>query len=83
MSRIAWYIRAGVLVVRILRAVRAEWRASRARGIPTWEDPLGQRPTGVLEAAEALLEDVRRRYPGEELRCPHMQALDAAVRRAR
>lgn len=24
-----------------------------------------------------LLDDVRARYPGEELRCPHMRALDA------
>lgn len=30
-------------------------------------------------AAAALLADVRRRYPGEELRCPLMRALDAAV----
>ena len=33
----------------------------------------------LLTAAEALLADVRRRYPGEPLRCPHMIALDQAV----
>jgi hypothetical protein len=32
----------------------------------------------VLEAAKALLADVRRRYPGEALRCPFMIALDDA-----
>jgi hypothetical protein len=30
-------------------------------------------------AARALLDDVRRRYPGEELRCPYMRALDEAI----
>lgn len=30
-------------------------------------------------AAGALLADVRRRYPGEELRCEFMRALDAAT----
>jgi hypothetical protein len=34
----------------------------------------------VVKAAEALIADVRRRYPGEELRCPYMRALDDAVR---
>lgn len=36
----------------------------------------------LLEAASALLADVRRRYPGEELRCPFMRALDAAMTKA-
>jgi hypothetical protein len=31
-------------------------------------------------AAKALLDDVRRRYPGEDLRCPLIIALDAAVK---
>lgn len=31
----------------------------------------------VLEAARALLDDVRRRH--EELHCPYMRALEAAV----
>ncbi len=35
----------------------------------------------LLAAAKALLDDVRRRYPGEELRCPYMRALDTAVKR--
>jgi len=30
-------------------------------------------------AAAALLADVRRRYPGEDLRCEYMIALDAAI----
>lgn len=33
----------------------------------------------LREAAAALLADVRRRYPGEELRCPFMRDLEAAV----
>ncbi len=32
----------------------------------------------LLAAGQALLEDVRRRHPGEELRCPYMRALEAA-----
>ena len=34
----------------------------------------------IYKAAKALLEDVRRRYPNEELRCPYMRALDEAVK---
>jgi len=37
----------------------------------------------VVKAAEALIADVRRRYPGEELRCPYMRALDDALRAGR
>lgn len=33
----------------------------------------------VILAAAALIADVRRRYPDEELRCPFMAALDAAL----
>ena len=36
--------------------------------------------TRLKTAAEALLADVRARYPGEELKCPHMIELDAAVK---
>lgn len=35
----------------------------------------------AVEAAQRLLDDVKQRHPGEELRCPYMQALDAAVAR--
>ena len=36
-----------------------------------------------LEAlAQALIDDVRARHPGEELRCPHMIALDEALKGA-
>jgi len=38
-----------------------------------------ERATRIEEAAKALLADVRRRYPGEELQCPLMQALDKAL----
>ncbi len=34
----------------------------------------------VIAAARALLADVRRRYPGEELRCEYMRDLDDAIR---
>lgn len=34
---------------------------------------------GLVEAASALIADVRRRYPGEELRCEYMRALDRAL----
>jgi len=33
----------------------------------------------IRVAAKALLDDVHARYPGEELRCPHMRALEDAV----
>lgn len=36
----------------------------------------------IYAAASELLADVRRRYPGEELKCPYMRALDAAVAKA-
>ena len=35
----------------------------------------------LREAATALIADVRVRHPGEDLRCPHMIALDAALNR--
>lgn len=35
----------------------------------------------AVEAAQRLLDDVKQRHPGEELRCPYTQALDAAVAR--
>jgi hypothetical protein len=37
------------------------------------------RAASIEIAARALIDDVRRRYPGEDLRCPHMIALDKAV----
>lgn len=36
----------------------------------------------LLSASKALLDDVRRRYPGEELRCQFMKTLDEAVMKA-
>lgn len=39
-----------------------------------------EKDRAVLKAATNLLADVRRRYPGEELRCPYMIALDAALK---
>lgn len=38
-----------------------------------------ERLRGVEKAAQALLADVHRRYPGEVLRCPFMQALEDAL----
>lgn len=37
----------------------------------------------VQRAAQALIDDVRRRYPGEALRCPLMIALDGALTAAK
>lgn len=34
----------------------------------------------IFDAASALIADVKRRYPGEELRCPYMIALDDALK---
>ena len=34
----------------------------------------------LAEAAKNLLDDVRRRYQGEELRCPYMIELDKALK---
>jgi hypothetical protein len=36
----------------------------------------------LRSAAQALLDDVRTRHPGEDLRCPHMIALDQALNNA-
>lgn len=33
----------------------------------------------IERAASDLLADVKRRYPGEDLRCPYMQKLDALI----
>jgi hypothetical protein len=38
-----------------------------------------ERLRAVADAAAALIADVRRRYPGEELRCEYMRSLDAAI----
>lgn len=38
-------------------------------------DPLAR----VAEAARNLIDDVKRRHPGEALQCPYMIALDAAL----
>ena len=42
-------------------------------------DALRKERDALRAAAENLIADVRRRYPGEELRCPLMIALDAAL----
>lgn len=33
----------------------------------------------IQDAAQDLIADVRKRYPGEELLCPHMRKLDELV----
>ena len=43
--------------------------------------PPAAKPQTVTEAAAALIADVRRRYPGERLHCPHMRALADAIAR--
>lgn len=35
----------------------------------------------LAKAAEALLEDIRRRHPGEDFTCPFIIALDAALQK--
>jgi len=35
--------------------------------------------TRLEKAARALLDDIHKRYPGEELRCPYMRELEAAL----
>jgi hypothetical protein len=58
-------------------------KISYASGLsPSSEDDLGAALLAVRAAAETLLDDVRRRYPGEELRCPYMRILDSTVKRA-
>jgi hypothetical protein len=37
----------------------------------------------VRGCALALIDDVKRRYPNEELKCPYMKALDDAVKNTR
>lgn len=44
-----------------------------------WQKAYRARSVRIEEAATALLADVCHRYPGEELRCPLMRALDEAV----
>ena len=43
--------------------------------------PPAAKPQTVTEAAAALIANVRRRYPGEPLHCPHMRALADAIAR--
>jgi hypothetical protein len=38
-----------------------------------------QTAQGVLDAAKALIADVKARHPGEELHCPHMRAIDEGL----
>lgn len=38
-----------------------------------------QEESKVRTAAQALIDDVKRRHPGEELRCEYMRALDEAL----
>jgi hypothetical protein len=37
----------------------------------------------VRSCAEALIADVRKRYPNENLKCPFMKALDDAIKNTR
>lgn len=42
---------------------------------------LRTRISELEKAGQDLIDDVKRRYPGEALRCPYMIALDAALAR--
>ena len=42
----------------------ADWKAEREK---------------LIGAAQALIDYVHNKYPGEELRCPYMKALEAAL----
>lgn len=66
MSDIDWYDRCQTAEAELLlvRADNERLRADR---------------DALFAAADALLCDVKRRHPGEPLRCPYMQALEAAV----
>jgi hypothetical protein len=37
----------------------------------------------VRSCAEALIDDVRKRYPNENFKCPFMKALDDAIKNTR
>ena len=39
------------------------------------------RAVKIERAAQALIDDVKQRYPGEKLRCKYMRALDRALER--
>ena len=54
-----------------------------AEAIAAWNRRAGQSHAGLLEAAERLITGVRERYPGEDLQCPDMIALDAAIAAAK
>lgn len=47
---------------------------------PRFADDAEDYKQGVIYAARELLADIERRYPGEELRCPFMRALDQSLR---
>ena len=56
-------------------AKEAEYRLAVAALDEGWT----QQHEALRVAAQALIDDVRRRYPGEELRCPFMLAIDKAL----
>ena len=68
----------------------AEWDADRRReygysqqtvdALTVERDKLEADNAKLRAAASNLIADVQRRYPGEELRCPYMIALDKALR---
>lgn len=71
---------------------RIEKELEQCGGLETWRKLMAaihdyeldyqrdrQRIAALEKAAGDLIADVRRRYPGEALRCPYMIALDAAL----
>jgi hypothetical protein len=62
-----------------MRLESAKWLADDFDEAAARLTALSARNAVVEEAAKALIADVRRRYPGEELRCEYLRALDAAL----
>ena len=59
-------------------ALAEEWRDHDK----TRAETAGAERDRLRDAGSALIDDVRRRYPGEELRCEFMRALDEALTRS-
>jgi len=61
-------------------ACAARANAAEARRLEEERSKASSKYACLEKAAADLLADVRRRYPGEELQCPYMRALDSAVK---
>ena len=54
-------------------------KPSDPRGLPDSPNEVLASMGNYVFTAQALIDDVRRRHPGEALTCPYMRALDAAL----